>query len=217
MLLTGLCLVTADRLARSTPAQVLAVLAVGAALIGVIAAVAGQLWVTLPSRSLDGAGSQRTRRGARLIMAAGTLSMVAVVLAAVATLLVVLRTEQKTMAAPAAPTVALQLTRAAGPMALSVQLSVPGLPAGSVVDTKLFAEGQEDPDEYGQPQTSRVLLARSVVPADRDGLSVAQLAATVENYHNVVIEAETPDRRCEQTLSLDDVDAAAPPLTCTPT
>lgn len=219
VLLTGLCLVTADRLDQSTPAQILAVLAVGAALTSVMVAVAGHLWTTLPPRSSDGAASRRTRHGIRVTVGAAALSMVAIVLAGAAALVVVLRDEhvglpdeQKTHAAPA---VTLQLTGAPGAMALSVQLSVPGLPAGGVVDTKLIGVSQEHTDDE-ERQSTRLLLARSLVPAGTDGLAVAQLAAPVQNYQSVVIEATMPDRTCTQTLPLDDVDAAASPLACTP-
>jgi hypothetical protein len=210
VLLTGLCLTTADRLARSAPAQVLAVLTVGAALISVMVAVAGHLWAALPSDSSAGAESQRRRR-VRVTLLAGTLSLVAIVLAAAAALIVVLEPARGTQPGPAAT---FHLTGAAGAAAVSVQFSVPGLRAGSPVDTRLIGVGV-DLDEGGVTTATSSLLARSLVPADAAGLVVTQLAAPVEDYRNVVLEATMPGRTCRQTLPLDDAAAAASPLACT--
>ncbi|MBG0569314.1 hypothetical protein [Actinoplanes aureus] len=198
-LLTGLCLVTADRLDESAVTRVLAVLAVGVATLALVGAVVGQMTSTL-ARASQGDGR---RRGVRTIAVSGVFAGLAVVLAASAAILVVLRQEARR---PDTPQLTFTLVGKPGETALSVQLVLPDLAEGSLVDATLTGM------TYDATQHT---LARAVVPADAHGLAEARLvAAASDEYRNLVVQARSQRRTCRATLSLEEPIEQVPTLEC---
>jgi hypothetical protein len=201
VLLTGLCLVAADRLDRSGPARTLAVLAVVTALVAVLVALGGQLASVLT----------RPGRGARAVLAAGLLSMLAVLLAGAAAVIAVQPAEPETKAAPSTePTLVVQRDGAvSGATPVTALLSFPGLKTGSVVDATMTGVG-------GNPEPVRYVLARSSVRAGADGPAVVRLTASADPGDEVTIEVKAPDRTCSMRLPPPGTDDGATiELACT--
>ena len=205
VLLTGFCLVAADRLDRSGPARALAVLAVATALVAVLAAVGGQLTAGLTRPAA------KPGRGARAVLAAGLLSIVAVLLAGAAALVAIQPAKPApTSAASTEPTVVVQRNGpAAGGTVVTAKLSFPGLPPGSVVDATMFAERSD-------PNPARYLMAHSAARVGAAGPAEVQLTATADPNEEVVIEAKSPGRACSARLPVAAAaDASAAQLACT--
>jgi hypothetical protein len=195
--LTGLCLVTADRLDVSAGTRVPAVLSVGVAMLALVGAVAGQVTATPASRG------DRRGRGLRMIAVSAVLAGLAVVLATSAAVLVVLRPD---LERPDTPQLTFTLVGKPEETVLSVQLVLPDLAEGSLADATLTGVTDD-----GTQQT----LARAVVPADAHGLAEAQLVAAVSGeYRNLVVQARTQRRTCRATLSLREPIEQAPALAC---
>lgn len=200
-LLTGLCLVTADRLDRSGPARSLAVVAVVTALVAVLVAVGGQLSALLVRPQ---AGRDVGRRGALMVMVAGVLSLLAVLLAGAAALIVV---QPRDTVAAIEPTMVVQRSTTGPLPTVTAHLSFPGLTAGSVIDATM-SEINED--------TAPSVLARSAVRVGEDGPAALQMAAPADPNGDVVIEARAPGRTCTVRLpAAGSADPAGARLTCT--
>jgi hypothetical protein len=177
VLITGLCLVTADRLNASAPARTLAVLAVAFGMTATLGALAGS-------------GLPRWRTVAGAALAAG----VAVVLATVAALIVVLAppTDER----PDEPVMTLSLTGGAGETKVSVLLQFPDLPSRGLVEARLtgitFDAMEAD-------------LGRAVATAGRDGYAEVRLETTdTGQFRNLRVEATMTGRKCTVGVPLED-------------
>lgn len=191
VLLTGLCLVAADRLDRSGTARTLAVGTVVTALLAVLVALGGQLSTLI-----------RPGRGARVALVAGLLCMVSVLLAGAAAVVAVQPADK---AVPSAePTVVVQRNAAAAGLTMvTAQLSFPGLPAGSVVNATMTGVPPEG-------EQARYMLARSAVRVGADGPAVVQLTGSANPSDEVVIEAKAPGHACSMRLPAAGMDEGAP-------
>lgn len=195
VLLTGLCLAAADRLDRSAPARVLAVVAVAAALVAMATSVLGHLLTVLPDR-----GAPASRRGVPIIMLAGTLGVLAVGLAGSAALVVVLRDDP--VGAAAEPAVTVQLSGGPQAMTVSAKLTFSGLPVGSLLDAKMSGI---------DAAAGRQVIARALVTAGADGMAVADLGARVDGLQTVLIEARSPNHTCTVGLPVGLPDSGSAP------
>ncbi|HEX5742095.1 MAG TPA: hypothetical protein VFY17_11175 [Pilimelia sp.] len=206
MLLTGLGVVTADRLDDSAAARSLAILTVVAGLLATLIAAGGQLLMLLgPSAAGPAPGRQVARRGAGVALLAGLLSMVAVVLAGATALLVIV---PGGAAMATEPALVVQRGSLAGSTAVSAQVTFPDLPAGSTVDATITAV---------HPESVASVLARSSVRIGVDGPGVVQLAASANADDEVLINATAPGRRCEASLPSPASDGKAVTLKCVTT
>jgi hypothetical protein len=185
VLLTGLCLAMVDKLDHSASGRVLAGAAVVTALIAVVVAIGGHL-----STLLRGTAA---KRAARLgVLVAGVLSMLAVLLAAVAVMFAVQSHVPGALGASTEPTIVVQRTGTAdGRTAVTAQLTFPGLPAGAVLNAEMLAFDDEDAGN---------VVAHSAVRVGEGGPAVVALSASADPNDRVVIEALTPDRRCSVNL-----------------
>ncbi|BBH68646.1 hypothetical protein ACTI_53310 [Actinoplanes sp. OR16] len=174
VLITGLCLVTADRLNASPAARTLAVLAVASGSIATVGALSGSLLTRF-----------------RTSAAAALTSCLAVLLATAAALIVVLEPPSGDE-----PAMTLSVSGVPGETRISVLLELPGLPSRSLVDASLtgFTAGA------GQARVARVVVTAD----RDGYAEVHLQATDSDQFRSLKLEAAMSGRTCTATIPLED-------------
>jgi hypothetical protein len=197
--ITGLGLLAGTRLDQPGPGRVLAVCAVGVALVAMVLAWGAQLLRFQPAVATGNLLEvrdwyRRQFRRAYAVVAAGVLLLVALVLAGIAAVVLLTGDPGGT-----GPGVSVQVAGTGAAAKLSVRVRMDGLDAGQAVSTDVVGV---------LPGGSRVTLAREVSRAGGDGSVVSTVEVPgVGTYSAVEVGVDVPGRHCQATL---DVTGPAP-------